>query len=140
MKKFIKDFLLRGLIAAAGGPVVLAVIYGILGKTGAVTSLTPEEVCRGILSITLLALVVGGMTTIYQQERLPLVTAILIHGGVLYLTYILIYLFNGWLQQKLVPILVFTGIFLVSYALIWLCIYLFERSKITRINQKLNLQ
>ena len=33
MKKFWKEFLLRGLVAAAGGPVVLAIIYGILGAT-----------------------------------------------------------------------------------------------------------
>ena len=55
MKAFWKDFILRGLIASAGGPVVLAIIYGILGATGEVTALTPQEVCLGILTITLLS-------------------------------------------------------------------------------------
>ena len=134
MKTFWKDFLCRGLIAAAGGPVVLAIIYGIIGATGEVTSLTPQEVCLGILTITLLAFTVGGMTAIYQVEQLPLASAILIHGGVLYATYLLIYLINGWLQKGIVPILVFTGIFLVAYILIWGIIYFVEKAKVKKLN------
>lgn len=135
MKSFWKDFLLRGLIACGGGPVVLAIIYGIISLTGEVSVLTPREVCLGILSITLLAFIVGGMTAIYQVEKLPLASAILIHGGVLYGTYLLIYLINGWLQQSLVPILSFTGIFIVVYILIWVAIYFIERAKIRKINE-----
>lgn len=137
MKKFVSNFFLRGLIAAAGGPVVLAIIYGILGATGEVSSLSPREVCTGILTITLLALICGGMTAIYQVERLPLLSAILIHCGALYLAYLLTYLINGWLQQQLVPILIFTAIFLVGYAIIWLIIYLGTRAKTNHINEKL---
>lgn len=135
MKGFWKDFLLRGLVACAGGPLVLAVIYGILGATGTVSVLTPREVCLGIVTITLLAFTVAGMTAIYQVERLPLASAILIHGGVLYGTYLVIYLINNWLQKELIPILVFTGIFLLGYALIWVIIYLVERAKIEKINK-----
>ena len=135
MKQFWKDFLFRGLVSAAGGPLVLAIIYGILGATGKVTSLTPREVCLGILSITLLAFIVAGMTAIYQVEKLPLASAILIHGGVLYATYLLIYLINGWLQKGIVPIMVFTGIFLVVYILIWVIIYCTERAKIRKLNE-----
>lgn len=135
MKSFWKDFLFRGLIACAGGPIVLAIIYGIIGATGEVTSLTPQEVCLGILTITLLAFTVAGMTAIYQVEKLPLASAILIHGGVLYATYLLIYLINGWLQKDLIPILVFTGIFLLVYLLIWVIIYSVEKAKIRKINE-----
>ena len=135
MKKFLSDFFLRGLAAGAFGPPVLAIIYWILGATGVVESLSPKEVALGILTIELLAFVVGGMSTIYQQEQLPLATAILIHGGVLYVTYILIYLINGWLQRKLQPILVFSAIFVTGYALIWLFIYLFNKHRTRKINQ-----
>ena len=135
MKSFWKDFLFRGMIACAGGPIVLAIIYGIIGATGEVTSLTPQEVCLGILTITLLAFTVAGMTAIYQVEKLPLASAILIHGGVLYATYLLIYLINGWLQKDLIPLLVFTGIFLLVYLLIWAIIYAIERSKIKKVNE-----
>ena len=139
MKKFLADFFLRGLVAASFGPPVLAIIYWILGVTGVVEHFSPNEVALGILTIELLALVVGGMSAIYQQEQLPLATAILIHGGVLYIAYILIYLINGWLQRKLMPILVFSVIFVTGYALIWLFIYLFNKARIKKVNQVLHM-
>lgn len=137
MKKFLKEFLLRGLICAGGGPVVLAIIYGILGATGAVEAFSPKEVCLGILTITLLAFIAAGMTAIYQMEQLPLPTMILLHGGALYIAYILTYLLNGWLQSSLIPILVFTGIFVVGYALIWFIIYFIERANAEKLNKLL---
>ena len=137
MKRFWKDFLLRGLICAAGGPVVLAIIYGILGAVGVIEALSPAEISKGILTITLLAFTVAGMTAIYQMEQLPLPMMILLHGGALYIAYILTYLINGWLQNSVMPILVFTGIFVAGYALIWLAIYLIERAKANKLNKLL---
>ena len=137
MKKFLKEFFLRGMICAGGGPIVLAIIYGILGATGTVESFTPKEVCTGIVTITLLAFIVAGMTAVYQIEQLPLPMMILLHGGALYIAYILTYLLNGWLQQQLIPILVFTGIFLAGYAFIWLIIYCVTKAKTEALNRKL---
>jgi len=137
MKKFWKEFLLRGLLCAGGGPLVLAIIYGILGVTGAVEYFTPKEVCTGILTIMLLAFIAAGMTAIYQMEQLPLPIMILLHGGALYIAYILTYLLNGWLLNQLKPILVFTGIFIGGYGLIWTIIYNINRIKIRKINKKL---
>ena len=138
MKKFWKEFLFRGLICAGGGPLILAIIYGILGATGAAESFTPKEVSLGIVSIMMLAFIAAGMTAIYQMEQLPLPTMILLHGGALYIAYILTYLLNGWLQNQLTPILIFTGIFIVCYAIIWLIIYWIEKSKIAKLNKLLN--
>ena len=138
MKKFLKEFLLRGLLCAAGGPLVLAIIYGILGATGTVEAFSPREVCLGILTIMLLAFSASGMTAIYQMEQLPLPMMILLHGGALYIAYILTYLINGWLQNTLIPILVFTGIFVVGYTLIWLMIYFVEKAKTNKLNNLLN--
>ena len=135
MKKFWKEFLLRGLICAGGGPIILAIIYGILGAAGAVEAFSPSEVCMGILTITLLAFIAAGMTAIYQMEQLPLPTMILLHGGALYIAYILTYLLNGWLKNQLTPILIFTGIFVAGYAIIWLIIYCVEKSKAEKLNR-----
>ena len=137
MKAFWKEFLLRGLLCAAGGPLVLAIIYGILGATGAVEAFPPNVVCLGIVTITLLAFIAAGMTAIYQMEQLPLLIMILLHGGALYIAYILTYLINGWLPNSLVPILAFTGIFVAGYALIWLIIYLVEKAKAEKLNKLL---
>ena len=91
----------------------------------------------GILTITLLAFIAAGMTAIYQTEQLPLPIMILLHGGALYIAYILTYLINGWLQNSLVPILVFTGIFVAGYTIIWLIVYLIEKSKAEKLNKLL---
>ena len=137
MKKFWKEFFLRGLTCAAGGPVVLAIIYGILGATGAAESLSSGEVCKGILTITGLAFIAAGMTAVYQMEQLPLPTMILLHGGVLYMAYILTYLVNGWLLNQQKPLLVFTGIFIGCYGAIWTVIYNVTSVKAKKINEKL---
>ena len=137
MKKIIPNFVQRGLMTAPGGPVVLAIIYGILEKTKAVAALPPGEVCTAILSITLMAFIAGGITTIYNTERLPLISAILIHAGVLYLDYLIVYLVNSWIPGNLRDIGIFTAIFAVGFALVWLCIYLSNRAKTRRLNRNL---
>ena len=137
MKKHIVEFLKRGLMFSVGGPVVLAIVYGILDATGTVSALTPWEVCRGILTVSLLAFIVAGCTVLYQIERLPLFAAVLIHGTSLYLTYILIYLINGWLRNQLTPILIFTGIFIAGYAIIWVTIYAVTKKNTDNLNRQL---
>lgn len=137
MKKYILEFIRRGLSCAAGGPVVLAIIYGALGASGSVESLAPREVALGILSVTLMAFIAAGITMVYQVERLPLISAILIHGGVLYLDYLLMYLLNSWIPRNWAGFGAFTAIFVTSYAATWLCIYLSIRAKTERLNRKL---
>ena len=137
MKKHASEFILRGLMAAAGGPVILAIVYGILGTTGTVESLLPSEVCRGILTITLMAFIAAGITAIYTVERLPLSCAILIHGAVLYLDYLMIYMLNDWMPKDITVIGIFTVIFAIGFGLVWLLIYLLTKAKTDSINRKL---
>lgn len=136
MKKTILNFLKRGTMAAAGGPIILAIVYAILGKTGTIESLSAAEVAKGILSVSLLAFIAAGITVVYTVERLPLVSAILLHGGVLYLDYLLIYLINNWLQRNAIGI--FTLIFLAGYASIWLIIYATTKTNTDKLNKKLH--
>ena len=137
MKNIAKEFCRRGIAACGLGPIVLAVFYLILQHNGVVETLTVNEVCIGILSLSALAFVAGGMNVIYQIERLPLMVAISIHGGVLYVSYLLTYLVNDWLDWGTAPILVFTGIFVVGYLLIWAVIYSIIRRNTDRINEVL---
>lgn len=137
MKKNILEFLRRGLVACGFGPIVLAVLYLILQRQAAVETLTVNEVCLGIFSLSALAFIAGGMNVIYQIERLPLMVAILIHGGVLYISYLLTYLLNGWLEWGITPILVFTGIFVLGYLAVWAVIYSVTRRNTERLNEVL---
>ena len=137
MKKNILEFLRRGVSAWGFGPLVLAVLYLILQNRGIVDTLTVKEVCLGISSLSALAFIAGGMNVVYQIERLPLMAAISIHGGVLYVSYLATYLINGWLEWGTAPILVFTGIFLAGYLLIWAIIYFFIKRNTDRVNKML---
>lgn len=137
MKQYVFGFLKRGLVAAAGGPVVLAIVYGVLGATGVVTTLTPGQVCMGILTVSLMAFIAAGINVVYEIEQLPLFTAILLHGAALYADYILVYLLNGWLKSELTSVLVFTGVFILGYALIWLVIYTVTKKSADRLNRKM---
>ena len=140
MRKFAAEFVKRGLVAAWGGPVVIAIIYASLGANGVMETMTVHEVCLGILSSTVLAFVAGGITAIYQVEKLPLLMAALIQAGVLYLDYLLVYLMNGWLERQLSVILGFTVIFAAGYALIWLVIYRVIKRQTQKMNEKLMAQ
>ena len=137
MKKFVLEFLRRGLTSCGLGPLVLAVFYLILHRRSAVDVLTVSEVCTGIFSLSALAFIAGGMNVIYQLERLPLMVAILIHGGVLYVSYLITYLINGWLGLDAIPILVFSGIFVLGYLVIWVIIYSIIKRKTDKLNEGL---
>ena len=134
MKKHVLEFLRRGLVACGIGPVILAVTYLILQRNGMIDTLTVHEVCLGIFSLSALAFVAGAMNAIYQLERLPLMVAVLIHGVVLYLSYLGAYLLNGWLEWGSAPVVVFSGIFVVGYLAIWAVIFFVIKKNTDRIN------
>ena len=108
-----------------------------MGASGTVVSLDPMEVCKGILTITLMAFLAAGVTMVYQIEELPLFPAVLIHGIVLYLDYLMIYLTNGWIAQGLMPLLIFTGVFVAGYAVTWLIIYAVIRRDTRSVSRRL---
>lgn len=138
MKRFVSDFVHRGFIAAGFGPVVLAIIYGILGAAGVVERLSVTEVCRGIISVTVMAFIAAGINAIYTVERLPLISAIMIHALVLYLDYLIMYLFNSWIPRNMNAIAVFTAIFAAGFAAVWIIIYFINRKNADKLNIRLN--
>ena len=135
MRRFVFDFLRRGVTACGLGPIVLAIVYLILQQVDNVRTLSVNEVCIGIFSLLALAFVAGGMNAIYQIERLQLMIAILIHGGVLYLSYLVTYLLNDWLDFGVISLVVFSTIFVVGFIVIWAVIYLVIRNKTAKINE-----
>jgi uncharacterized protein YacL len=137
MKKIALEFLRRGSIASGIGPIVLAIVYLILEKAAGIQALTVSEVVIGIFSLTALAFIAGGMNAIYQIERLPLMTAILIHGVVLYLSYLVTYLVNDWLDFGVIPVVAFSLIFVVGYIVIWAIVYFIIRKNTQEINEML---
>ena len=135
MKKNCREFCRRGLVASGFGPLVLVVLYLILQHKGILQTLTVNEVCLGIVSLWGLAFIAGGMNVLYQMERLPLMVAFLIHGGVLYISYLATYLINGWLMQGAKPLLVFTVVFILGYIGVWAVIFFITKKRTERVNE-----
>ena len=129
------EFLRRGFFACGLGPILLAVLYLILQHQGAVQTLTVNQVCLGIFSLSALAFIAGGMNILYQIEQLPLMVAILIHGIVLYISYLVTYLLNRWLEWGTTPILVFTVFFILGYLAVWAVIYSITKKRTESINE-----
>jgi len=78
MKKYVFEFLKRGICAMGFGPLVLAAVWGILYACGVLEVLTGVQVVFGILGISLLVFVAAGITVVYQIDKLPLLYAMLI--------------------------------------------------------------
>lgn len=135
MKSFTSQFVFRGLVAMGFGPIVLAIVYLILKQSAVIDTLSVNQVCIGIASLSALAFVAGGMNAIYQIESLPLMTAILIHGSVLYFGYLGTYLINDWLDFGTMPIIAFTAFFAIGYIVIWAIIYSAIKRNTTKINE-----
>lgn len=137
MKKTVWEFFRRGLAACGIGPVVLAIVYLVLRQQAALETLRVDQVCIGIFSLTALAFMAGGLNALYQIEQLPLMPATLIHGGVLYLSYLATYLLNDWLEWGITPILIFSAIFVVGYLVIWVIIYSIIKRNTEKVNKLL---
>ena len=135
MKKIVLDFLRRGLIAMGIGPIVLVILYLAFQNNFGIQMLTVNQVCVGIVSLSALAFIAGGINVIYQIERLPLMAAISIHGMILYLGYLGTYLINGWLEQGIIPIIAFSGIFAVGYLAIWGIVYSIVKRNTEKVNK-----
>jgi len=137
MKDHIIQFIKRGSMAAVGGPIVVSIVYFILGKAGVISALTPDEVALSMISSALLSFIVGGISMIYTVDHLSTFIAAVIHGVTLYAVYISVYLINGWIKSQLIAISVFTVAFVVGYAIIWLIIYISVRNSAKKLNSKL---
>lgn len=137
MKKIVLGFLQKGFVACGFGPLVLVILYWILQRQCDLQYLSVNEVCTGIISLSVLAFIAGGMNVIYRIERLPLALAILIHGSVLYISYLCTYLVNRWLEWGKAPVIVFTVIFVLGYLMIWAIIYWTTQKRTARLNEML---
>lgn len=137
MKKFIKDFALRGMIAAGFGPLILVTIYLGLQLSKTVTNLSVAQVNLNIISSLILAFIAGGISAIFRVERISIGTATLIDAVVIYFDYLVIYLINDWIKAQVIPLIIFTIIYIVGYLIIWLIIYHQVKTQVKNINQKL---
>lgn len=137
MNKYVKEFFHRGLIFGGFGPIILGIIYVIISKIENNFSLSATEVFIAIISIYLLAFLQAGATVFNQIEHWPLPKSLLCHFSTLYCAYISCYLLNTWIPFKKEVILIFTGIFIVVYFVIWGIVVVSVKAASKKMNKKL---
>jgi hypothetical protein len=137
MKKQFKDFLFRGTFFAGFGPIIYGIIMLCIELSGVDTALNGVAVFKGVISTYLLAFIVAGVSIIWQEERIGLAFKIAIHGFALYLTYLITYLINGWIASNWLSLVIFSFIFITGYGIVWLVIYLIEKTRANNLNKQL---
>lgn len=133
----VRDFFFRGLLFGGFGPVIAGIVYLILHFTLEDLTLTGLQVFTVIVSTYLLAFVHAGASVFNQIESWPLAKSTLCHFGLLYIAYVLCYVINSWIPFEPLVLGIFTAIFAVGYAVIWLAVYVSIRVTVKRLNRSL---
>lgn len=137
MKKYLKEFLKRGLMFGGFGPIILATIYFIISKVDKTITFQGDEFLLGTISVYLLAFVHAGASVFNQIEEWGLNKSIGVHFAVLYIAYSACYLLNTWIPFDGKVFLIFTGIFIAVYTVVWTIVYLCVRNSGKKINHLL---
>lgn len=136
MKKYVVEFLKRGLMFAGFGPVVAGVVFLIISLTANI-SFCGSEIFLAIIFTYFLAFIQAGASVFNQVEGWSIPKSLGFHFGTLYLAYLSCYLLNTWIPFDWIIVLIFTLIFLVTYFVIWLIVYLIVKQTTKKLNEKL---
>lgn len=138
MNKYLKSFLIRGLIFGGIGPIILATIYFIISKIDKNAVFGGSEILLGVISIYILAFVHAGASVFNQIEEWGLNKSIACHFATLYAAYSTCYLINAWIPFDIKVFAIFTSIFVAIYFVVWAVVYLCVRNQSKKINAKLH--
>ena len=133
----VRDFFFRGLLFGGFGPIIAGIIYLVIHFTLKDLTMTGLQVFIAIVSTYLLAFVHAGASVFNQIESWPLAKSTLCHFGLLYIAYVLCYVINSWIPFEPLVLGIFTAIFAVGYAVIWLAVYVSIRVTVKRLNRSL---
>lgn len=137
MKRYMREFFMRGLIFGGFGPIILAIIYFIVSKLESGLTFSGAETLLGVVSVYLLAFVHAGASVFNQIEEWGLNKSIACHFSALYLAYSVCYLINSWIPFDIKVFLIFTAIFVAVYFVIWTVVFLCVKKSSKNINEKL---
>ena len=137
MKKYLKEFLRRGLMFGGFGPIVAGIVFAILGATIKDFHIEGWQILLAIVSTYLLAFVQAGATVFNQIESWSIGKSLAFHFITIYLAYSLTYIVNSWIPFEPMVLVIFTAIFVVAYAVIWLSVFLTIKATEKKLNKSL---
>ena len=128
MNKYVKEFLIRGFIFSGLGPIVLGIVFMILGFCNVELNLEGWQILLGIVSTYLIAFIQAGSSVFEQIEEWSSFKSAFIHLLSIYLIYLISYLVNNWIPFNWIVIMIFSGTVIVTFILIWLICYFVNRN------------
>ena len=137
MNKYLKDYLHRGLMFGGFGPIIAGIVYLIISFYVEDLSVSGVDFFTAIISTYVLAFVCAGSSVFNQIEHWSIAKSLVFHLSSYYLAYIFCYLINSWIPFDLKVILIFTGIFILSYFAIWLTVYICVKITGKRMSAKI---
>ncbi len=137
MNKYLKEFFHRGLMFGGFGPIVAGIIYLVLSKTLDSFSLNGTEIFSAIISTYILAFLQAGATIFNQIENWSLMKSLLCHFSTIFVAYTSCYLFNSWIPFDYRVILIFIGIFVTVYFVVWSIVYFSIKKTSKKLNSSL---
>ena len=135
--KYLKSFFLRGALFAGLGPIIVGLIYLILSFNIKDFSLSGGEIFVAIISTYLLAFIQAGASVFNQIEGWSIPKSIFFHLSSIYIAYVLCYLINSWIPFDWKVILIFTGVFVLTYFIIWVSVYISVKITSKKLNKKM---
>lgn len=136
MRKYVNEFLKRGLIFGGFGPIVVGIIYYIISLTTTL-ALSSGDILVVIISSYLLAFIQAGTTVFNQIEDWSPFKSLAFHFTSLYLAYLGCYLVNSWIPFSWIVVLIFTGIFVLTFLVVWFTCYLITKKFAKKLNEQL---
>ena len=137
MKGYVKEYLHRGAIFGGLGPVVLGIVYAVLEMTIDGFALGGSEVLLAIVSTYAIAFVQAGASVFNQIEEWSVMRALACHFLSVYAVYVAAYALNSWIPFEWGVIGVFTAIFVVAYAVIWVIVYASVKAASRKMSSRL---
>lgn len=137
MNKYVKQFLIRGLLFGGFGPIIAGFVFMIIDFAGTELNLEGWQIFLAITTSYLLAFISAGASIFEQIEEWSTIKSTLIHCLTIYAIYLITYLVNSWIPLKWEVILIFSIGVIGGFFLIWLIIYLINKQCSKSLNKKL---
>ena len=137
MNKYFKEFLHRGLMFGGFGPIIVGIVFAILGVSIEDFHIDAWQILLAIVSTYVLAFVQAGASVFNQIEHWSVGKSLLWHFVTIYLAYSLCYIANVWIPFEPMVLLIFTVAFAVTYFIVWFSVYFTVRATQKRLNKNL---
>ena len=119
------------------GPIVGGIVFAILGATIEDFHIEGWQILLAIVSTYLLAFVQAGATVFNQIESWNIGKSLAFHFISIYLAYSIAYVVNTWIPFEPIVLVIFTALFVVTYAVIWLSVFLAIKATEKKLNKSL---